>query len=79
MTPALAVKNQPSPADLPLSNRLSETSQSLSRSLASIASNLRELSLSWKAMNAGADSRTWREKWKGARNSLDELQALSVP
>jgi hypothetical protein len=46
--------------------------------LESIASEARELSLSWKAMNAGADSLTWRRKWKGARNSLDELQALSV-
>jgi len=79
MTLALAGKNQPSLADPQLSSPPSGTSQSLSLSLASIASSLRELSLSWKAMNAGADSRTWREKWKGARNSLDELQALSVP
>lgn len=74
---ASAAKNLPSPADHQPSSPPSETSQSPSQSLESIAANLRELSLSWKAMNAGADSLTWRRKWKGARNSLDELQGLS--
>jgi hypothetical protein len=74
---ASAAKNLPSPADLPLSNPPSETSQSLSQNLESIAASLRELSLSWKATNAGVDSQTWRRKWKGARNSLDELHVLS--
>jgi hypothetical protein len=74
---ALDAKNLPSPADHLLSTQPSETSLSLSRRLESTAESLRELSLSWKAINAGVDSLTWRRKWKGARNSLDELQALS--
>lgn len=78
MTPALAVKNPPSPGDPQPSHPHSETSQSLSLSLESIAARARELSLSWKAMNSGGDSLSWRTKWQGAQKSLDELQALSA-
>ena len=77
MTPASAMKSRPSPASLQPSSPPSETSRSLSQNLESIAASLREISVLWKGMNAGADSLTWRRKWKGARNSLDELQVLS--
>jgi len=74
---ALAAKNLQSPADRPPSSQPSETSRLLSQNLESIALEARELSLAWKAMNEGSDSLTWRRRWKGARNSLAELQALS--
>lgn len=76
---SLAAKSLPNPGDLPPSSPPSNPSPSPLQSLGSIVGKLHELSRSWKAMNAGDASLSWRTRWKGARSSLETLRALSEP
>jgi len=76
---SLAARSLPNPADPLPSSQPSKTSLSPLQSLELIVGRAHDLSRSWKAMNAGDDSLSWRTRWKGARSSLVSLRELSEP
>lgn len=76
---ALATKSQPNLAYPPALSDPSKILCSLLQSLGSIAGKAREVSLSWKVMNVGADSSGWQRRWKLAQGSLATLRSLSEP
>lgn len=76
---SLEARSQPNQADLPQSNLPSRASPLPLLNLVSIVESLHGLSHSWKAMNAGDDSPSWRTRWKRATSSLETLRVLSEP